>query len=179
MAKIVDEHIDDIKEGYAEAAFNMSWAEMDRRTNPAYDNTSVQICMENNTGCMPVLPYLPPSCNTSSTEEEWKAQMVEIFGYLLRYSVAVETLVLDQSLSNDELGFMDNMVTLQNFLEDLIVQFVYPLTYCHLVPHPQLVMMLSRRMHVRVDEDLRKLRGFCALRQIQLGAQCVCEAYDI
>lgn len=83
--------------------------------------------------------------------------------------MASETLVLDQSLSEDARGFLDEMVDLQANLEDLIDVFTIPMTSCHLAPDAELVMALTRRMHQKVDELNRDVRGFMGLRQIRQG----------
>lgn len=83
--------------------------------------------------------------------------------------MAAETLVLDQSLSEDPWGFLDEMVDLQVDLENLIEVFLIPLTSCDLNPDTRLVMELTRRMHQMVEEVQRDVRGFCGLRQIRLG----------
>lgn len=83
--------------------------------------------------------------------------------------MAAESLVLDQSLSEDALGFLDEMVDLQVRLEELIEVFFIPLTSCALTPDPQLVIELTRRMHKKVGELNRDVRGFTGLRQIRLG----------
>lgn len=92
-----------------------------------------------------------------------------LHSYLQRYSVATESLVLDQSLSEDKRGFLSEMVDLQAYLEQLIEVFFVPMTSCDLTPDPLLVMDLARRMHQTVDELDRDVRGFMGLRQIRRG----------
>lgn len=83
--------------------------------------------------------------------------------------MAADTLVLDQSLSEDARGFLDDMVDLQGYIENLIDVFFIPLTSCDLTPDPRLVKDLTLRMHQKVDELNVDVRGFMGLRQIRLG----------
>lgn len=83
--------------------------------------------------------------------------------------VASESLVLDQCLVNDDLGFLDEMVNLNTQVEELNEIFLIPMTSCDLTPEPSLALNLTRRMHQRVDSPLKDIRGFQGLRQIRLG----------
>lgn len=171
MAQVTMDFIDEFKDDYAHAAIaNLSWDQVDQLLPASYDVDSIQVCVEANKGCIPVLPVLPPPPYTPpETEDQTKRLMVVVIGFLQRYSVAADTLVLDQSLSEDARGFLDEMVDLQGYIEDLIDVFLIPLTSCDLTPDPHLVMDLTRRMHQKVDELKVDVRGFMGLRQIRLG----------
>ncbi|KAK4294719.1 hypothetical protein Pmani_032666 [Petrolisthes manimaculis] len=169
--------IDAIKDNYTLGTVNLTWSEMALMLNPTKDNSTLTICDEEGQGCMLVLPSLPPPPHTPpSTEQETRVIMVKVYGYILRYIVALETLVLDQSLY--EALFMQEMVTLHDNLEDLAIELLTQLTSCNLTPDQHLVSDLTIRMYRGEAELQRDRRGFCTLRQTSLGLQYIMDAFS-
>lgn len=160
--------IDEFKNDYTQAAMGGATWDIANNWPIAADYESIQVCRAGNQDCFPVLAQLPER-EPIHTEEEVKEMMVKMMGYIQRYMVASESLVLDQSLFKDELGFLDEMDDLNTQLEDLNEFFLIPMTSCDLTPDPSLVRNLTLRMHQMVDSDTKDIRGFQGLRQIRLG----------
>ncbi|KAK8401728.1 hypothetical protein O3P69_001093 [Scylla paramamosain] len=166
---IIVDFIDEFKDDYTKKAIGgFSWDTVNSHIHISQDYRSIKVCMAGDEQCIPVLAQLPKP-KPIHTEGDVKEMMVKMMGHLQRYMVASESLVLDQSLVEDDLGFLNEMIDLNTQLEELNEIFLIPMTSCDLTPEPTLPLNLTRRMHQQVDSPSKDIRGFQGLRQIRLG----------
>nr|XP_045589463.1 uncharacterized protein LOC123751414 [Procambarus clarkii] len=175
-ARVLLDLIDAMKNNYTLYEFGTTWDTMDELLIEARDNTSLQICDENGEYCMFVLPNLPPPPHTPpATEQGLKLALVSVLGYVQRYAVAFETLLLDQTLHEDI--FASQIAEVHAFLEDLIDTLIATVLLCGLQPEQHLVRDLSVRMYKGGDTVLRSDRGFRVLRQARNGLQFIIDVF--
>ncbi|KAG7165304.1 uncharacterized protein LOC121870548 [Homarus americanus] len=171
--KLIRDIINNFKDNYAQQEyFNANWTILDQHFDRSRDNISVEICDLEEKECMYVLPTLPPPpYHPPHNDHEVKNLLVIILGYIQRYTIAFETLFMDQSLYEDV--FLSNMSSVHANLEDLIESLVTSVSLCDRVPNQLLIGELSVRMYKGGNTVLRNERGFRVLRQTLLGLQYI------
>ncbi|XP_045118135.1 uncharacterized protein LOC123508454 [Portunus trituberculatus] len=178
LASITVDFIDEFKDDYTRKALGgFSWDVVNNQSQVSGDYRSIMVCMAGDEHCIPVLAQLPKP-KPIHTEGELKEMMVKMMGYLQRYMVASESLVLDQSLVNDDLGFLNEMVDLNSYLEELNEIFLIPMTSCHLTPDPSLSLNLTCRMHQKPskESEVPPLTSFCLPTSMRRDATSRCRS---
>ncbi|XP_053651188.2 uncharacterized protein [Cherax quadricarinatus] len=168
--------IDAFKNNYTLYEYGESWDTMDTIFNESRDNTSLQICDEEGTHCMYVLPNLPPeSAQQQSTQQHSANQLVIVLDFVQRYTVAMESLLLDQTLHENV--FASQMAEIHANLEGLIDSLINSVIMCDLQPYEAIVANLSVRMYKGGDTVIRAERGFRTLRQVRRGLQYIIDIF--